>query len=225
MKKIPCTRIVVLSQVYLCRACHKQFVGHEKKVITHMLQLRDGTCSACPHQPSLECRQVLERVNSDKERASVRVGRMGSRTVSNNSAVARTPPITTGMHGGTQRIQDADEALVNWAAAHDIPWSCIDSRNELWCTLIERLKLAGAFFKPCTREVLSCNTPRGDTATLTGGHTARAGGLYLALQTKEHEKQARGLRAFACLPDACVSLRAHLCVCASVTCAVLCTRS
>ena len=82
--------------------------------------------------------------------------------------------------GGMAAVGEADAALVRWAVAHDIPWSALDQRNDLFVDAMAKIKKAGPSWKPATREVLSCAEPRGEEA--------RAGGLYLALKDKDSEK-------------------------------------
>jgi hypothetical protein len=58
------------SKVYMCIACKPvfSFTGSEARVISHKLQLGDGTVKACSAKPSAECRLVLERVKNEKDR-------------------------------------------------------------------------------------------------------------------------------------------------------------
>jgi hypothetical protein len=50
------------TKAYLCCACLKEFTGYDSKIISHKLRLRDGSVAVCDHEPTAECRLVLERV-------------------------------------------------------------------------------------------------------------------------------------------------------------------
>ena len=58
------------SKVYLCLACKGgySFTGSEARVISHKLQLGDGTVKNCTALPSAECRVVLERIKAEKDK-------------------------------------------------------------------------------------------------------------------------------------------------------------
>ncbi len=40
------------TKVYLCARCHKSFTGYDAKVISHCLQLKDGSVAPCAHKPT-----------------------------------------------------------------------------------------------------------------------------------------------------------------------------
>ena len=107
--------------------------------------------------------------------------KLGSASACKNVTVGKTKSVSSFFGGGESAVGDADAALVRWAVAHDIPWAALDSRNALWVDAMEKVRRA-ASWKPCKRDVLSCDEPR--------GIECRAGGLYLALKEKDTEKQA-----------------------------------
>jgi hypothetical protein len=168
------------TKAYLCRQCLRSFTGYEAKIISHCLQLNDGLVASCAYAPSAECRVVLERAKAAKDKASARGGRVGSSSLSKDLAVGSTPPVAASLGGGVNRIEECDEALAKWAVAHDISWSAIDSRDKLWVAFIDKLKLAGPSYRVPQAEVMSCAESRG----------GRAGGLHLALKSKDNEKEA-----------------------------------
>jgi predicted RNA-binding protein len=169
------------TKAYLCVRCHKSFTGYDAKVISHCLQLKDGSVAPCTQKPTAEARLVLERAKKEKESKKATGGRVGSASASKDQATARTPPIRAAFGGSVQRVEDCDEALAKWAVAHDIAWAAIDSRDHLWVDFVEKLKLASPVWTVPTREVLSADEKRGGEA--------RAGGLYLALTSKDNEKE------------------------------------
>ena len=164
---------------YICVACGKDFTGGEDKVIAHKLQL-GGVCAACPRPPSAECRLVLERIRNAKLQKHAAGGRLSSNSPVQDVAVAQSKDVGGAMFGNeTTRSNAVDKALARWCVGHDISWAAVDSRDNLWRDLVAAMRMAPAWKAP-PRQVLSAAHDR--------GAEARAGGLFLALQDMQSEK-------------------------------------
>ena len=173
------------SKVYLCLACRPfySFTGSEARVISHKLQLGDGTVKNCSVAPSAACRIVLERVKAEKDRKSALGGKLGCASAVKDPVVASSSNASSSSFfgGGVAAVAEADAALACWAVAHDVPWRCIDSRDMLWVDFLQKMKKAGPSWSVPKREILSCDEPRGEES--------RPGGLYLALKDKDKDKE------------------------------------
>ena len=155
------------SKKYICVRCGSDFTGDVGRILAHCLRI-GGTAKPCVHQPSNECRLVLQRVQDEKEKKSLKGGRAGSASLASDTAVARTPPVSFGT--GVTRVNAVDKALARWCVAHDIPWAAVDSREKLFVQVIEAVQLAGTSYKLPKRDVLSEDQIRGEEVTVLPSH-------------------------------------------------------
>eukprot|EP00966_Prymnesium_polylepis_P235547 5447976-Prymnesium_polylepis.1 len=94
------------SKVYLCVACRPifSFTGSEARVISHKLQLGDGTVKPCTVAPSAQCRAILERVKAEKDRKAAAGGKLGKASAVKDVVVAASSTASSFFGGGVAAV-------------------------------------------------------------------------------------------------------------------------
>ena len=159
---------------YLCRLCGFDFHGRDSRVISHCLRITGEGVKVCSKQPSQRCRDVCHRARELK--------RTGKSAAVKDQALARTPSINLpGVMSNFESLQgDVDQALAEWAVAHDISAAAIDSRNNAFKNVLTKLFAVGARYSLPPRETLMDDLPPSGTS--------RPGGLHLAREQMDREK-------------------------------------